>query len=131
MADFDQAIASGTSTQEDVYRLFYSQAHVERNDKSYGAAIGFFEDASRFAPADRKQDVEFWWGYTYYQLGEQLATPEDAGLNRLQRAENAFGSAKTHFQRAGSVRNEIPQLLEASDRWLLNVQARIKQLQRN
>ena len=131
MADFDQAIASGTSTQDDVYLLFYSQAHGARNDNQYSDAVSYFENAARFAPADKKQDVEFWWGYTYYQLAEQIATPEDIGLSQLQRAERYFGAAKTHFQRAGSVRNEIPQLLDASDRWMMNVQARIKQIQRS
>jgi len=131
MADFDLGISSGTSSQDDVYLLFYSQAHGSRNDGQYGDAIGFFENASRFAPADKKQDVEFWWGYTYYQLAERIATPEDIGLSQLQRAEQNFGAAKTHFQRAGSVRNEIPQLMDACDRWTLNVQARIKQIQRS
>jgi tetratricopeptide (TPR) repeat protein len=131
MADFDQAIASGTSSQNDVYSLFYSQAHGARNDNQYSEAIEFFENAARFAPADKKQDVEFWWGYTYYQLAERIATPEDIGLSQLQRAEQNFGAAKTHFQRAGSVRNEIPQLMDACDRWTLNVQARIKQIQRS
>ena len=131
MVDFDQAIASGSSSRDDVYLLFYSQAHGARNDNQYSDAIGFFENAARFAPADKKQDVEFWWGYTYYQLAERIATPEDVGLSQLQRAERNFTAAKTHFQRAGSVRNEIPQLLEACDRWLMNVQARIKQIQRS
>jgi len=131
MADFDQAIASGTSSQDDVYLLFYSQAHGARNNDQYSDAVGFFENAAQFAPADKKQDVEFWWGYTYYQLAEQIATPEDVGLSQLQRAERNFAAAKTHFQRAGSVRNEIPQLMDACDRWLLNVQARIKQIQRS
>ncbi len=131
MADFDQAIASGSSSRDDVYLLFYSQAHGARNDNQYSDAIGFFENAARFAPADKKQDVEFWWGYTYYQLAERIATPEDVGLSQLQRADRNFTAAKTHFQRAGSVRNEIPQLLEACDRWLMNVQARVKQIQRS
>jgi len=130
MADFDQAIASGTSTQDDVYRLFYSQAGSALNQNRYSDAVGYFENAERFAPADKKREVEFYWGYSYYQLAEQIATPEDAGLSQLQRAERNFGAAKTHFQRAGNVRSETAQLLDACDRWMLNVQARIKQLQR-
>ena len=130
IADFNLAIESGSSTQEDVYRLFYSQAHTVRNEKKYSEAVAYFEDAARFAPADKKQDVEFWWGYTYYQLGEQLATPEGASVSQLQRAGRAFAAAEQHFQRAGNVRKEVPQLADASGKWLLNIEARIKQLQR-
>ena len=131
MADFNLAIQSGSSTTEDVYRLFYSAAHVARNDHDYAEAVGYFERAAQFAPADQKQDLEFWWAYTYYQLGELLAKPEDANLNQLQRAQQNFQAALTHFNRAGSVRREIPQLKDATDRWLLNVDARIRQIQRS
>lgn len=131
MADFNTAIESGSSTQDDVYSLFYSQAHGERNAKDYAAAIGYFESAAQFAPADKRQELEFWWAYTYYQLGEQIATPEDASLNRLQQALRYFQSAQTHFGRAGSVRREVPQLQDATGKWILNVEARIKQAQRS
>ena len=131
MADFNLAIQSGSSTAADVYRLFYSAAHVARNDHDYAEAVGYFERAAQFAPADQKQDLEFWWAYTYYQLGELLVKPEDANLNQLQRAQQNFQAALTHFNRAGSVRREIPQLKDASDRWLLNVDARIRQIQRS
>jgi tetratricopeptide (TPR) repeat protein len=131
MSDFNLAIQSGSSTADDVYRLFYSTAHVARNDRDYGSAVGYFERASEYAPADRRQDLEFWWGYTFYQLGEALAQPEGANLNQLQRAQQNFQAAMTHFNRAGSVRREIPQLKDATDRWLLNVDARIRQIQRS
>lgn len=131
MADFNLAIQSGSSTAADVYRLFYSAAHVARNDHDYAEAVDYFGRAAEFAPADQKQDLEFWWGYTFYQLGEALAKPEDAGLNQLQRAQQDFQAAMTHFNRAGSVRREIPQLKDATDRWLLNVDARIRQIQRS
>jgi len=129
MADFNLAIQSGSSAA-DVYMLFYSTAHVARNERQYARAVSYFERAVEFAPADRKQDLEFWWGYTFYQLGEDLAKPEDANLSQLQRAQQNFQAALAHFNRAGSVRREIPQLKDAADRWLLNVDARIRQIQR-
>jgi tetratricopeptide (TPR) repeat protein len=130
IADFRLAIESGSSTQEDVYRLFYSAAHGARNDKDYSTAIAHFEHAAQFAPADKKADVEFWWAYTYYQLGERLATPESASVGQLRRAQSDFQAALQHFKRAGNVRKEIPQLKDATEKWLLNVEARIKQLTR-
>jgi len=131
MADFNLAIESGSSTASDVYRLFYSAAHVARNGHDFAEAVAYFERAGQFVPADQKQDLEFWWAYTYYQLGEDLAKPENAGLNQLQRAQQNFQAAQAHFNRAGSVRREIPQLKDATDRWLLNVDARIRQIQRS
>jgi tetratricopeptide (TPR) repeat protein len=131
IADFNQAVQSGSSTTDDVYRLFYGAAHGARNERDLAEAAGYFEHAAQYAPADRKQDVEVWWGYTYDQLGEQLAKPEEASLAQLQRAQRHFQAAMAHFNRAGSVRNEIPQLKDASDRWLLNIDARIRQIQRN
>jgi tetratricopeptide (TPR) repeat protein len=129
-ADVNSAIQSGISTEEDAFRLFFTQAINARNSGSMSQALPYFESAARFAPAKNKQEVEFWWGYTNYQLGERLAEPEDQGLSQLQRAERYFQAAQQHFRRAGNVRAEVPQLLDGADRWLLNVEARIKQIQR-
>jgi tetratricopeptide (TPR) repeat protein len=129
VADFNLAIETGSSSQQDVYSLFYSQAHQAR-EKDYSRAIKMFEYAARFAPAEKKADVEFWWGYTYYQLAERLAEPENAGVDRLRRAQANFEAALQHFKRAGNVRKEVPQLIDATQKWLLNVEARIKQLTR-
>jgi tetratricopeptide (TPR) repeat protein len=130
LTDLNQAIQSGAVTSEDVFRLFWSQGHSLRSEGKYADAGPYFERALRFAPAGQRLEVEFWWAYTFFQLGEQLAKPEEATLNQLQRAQQSFTSAKDHFARAGSVRREIPQLAEATDRWLLNVEARIRQLSR-
>ncbi len=129
IADFDQAIESGSSTKEDVYKLFYSEAHQAR-EKDPGKAIKLFSYAARFAPPEKKAEVEFWWGYTHYQLAERLAGPENAGLDRLRRARSNFEEALKHFKRAGNVRKEVPQFRDGAQKWLLNVEARIKRLTR-
>ena len=51
-------------------------------------------------------------------------------MNQLQRAQANFQAAMQHFQRAGNVRREVPQLRDATERWLLNVDARIRRIQR-
>ncbi len=130
LADFNRAIESGGSSPEDVFKLFFSQAIQLRNSGNLSGAVSYFERALQFAPANQKPEVEFWWGYSYYQLGEGLATPENASIQQLQRAQANFQAAMQHFNRAGSVRKEVPQLKDASERWLLNVEARIKQLSR-
>lgn len=130
LADFNLAIEEGSSTQEDVFNLFWGQAHGARNEGRLADAIDFFEYAAQFAPAANRQEVEFWWGYTYYQLGEDQAEPEDANMNQLQRAQANFQAAIQHFDRAGSVRQEVPQLKDAAEKWLLNVDARIRRLSR-
>ncbi len=130
MADFNLAIESGSSSADDVYRLFFSTAHQARNGGDLPGAVRYFERASRFAPANQKREVEFWWGYTYYQLGERLAKPDQTTLGQLQRAQGNFQAAMQHFNRAGSVRKEVPALKDATEKWLLNVEARIKQLSR-
>ncbi|NIR46121.1 MAG: tetratricopeptide repeat protein [Gemmatimonadetes bacterium] len=130
MADFNQAIESGSSTRESVFNLFFGRAITARNEGNMTAALDDFELAAEFAPADKRQEVQFWWGYTHYQIGERLADPDDAGLRQLQRAQRNFTAAKQHFQQAGSVRPDVPRFLEATDTWLLNVEARIKQIQR-
>jgi len=93
-------------------------------------ALDDFELAAEFAPSNKRREVQFWWGYTHYQIAERLADPDDAGLRQLQRAQQNFAAAKRHFGQAGSVRPEVPRLIEATDTWLLNVEARIKQIQR-
>ncbi|KPK80816.1 MAG: hypothetical protein AMS25_08750 [Gemmatimonas sp. SM23_52] len=130
MADFNYAIETGASTSDDVFRLFWSEAHGARNRGDFGTAVQHFQRAQQFVAASQREELEFWWAYTYYQLGERLAQPEDAGLNQLQRAQANFQAAMGHFQQAGSVRREVPQLREATERWLLNVEARIRQLSR-
>ncbi len=130
LADFNRAIESGGSSRDDVFKLFFSQAIQLRNSGNLSGSVSYFERALQFAPADQKAEVEFWWGYTYYQLGEGLATPDNATVPQLQRAQANFQAAMQHFNRAGNVRKEVPQLKDASERWLLNVEARIKQLSR-
>lgn len=130
LADFSLAIESGSSTADDVFRLFWGQAIGARNSGNLGNALPSFEFASRYASSSQRGELEFWWGYTYYQLGERLATPEDAAVSQLRRAQSYFQAAQQHFQRAGNVRSEVPQLLDATDRWLLNVDARIRRAQR-
>jgi tetratricopeptide (TPR) repeat protein len=130
MADFNNAIESGASTRDDVFRLFWGEAHGARNRGDFGAAVQYFQYAQRFVAPSQRQELEFWWGYTHYQLGERQAQPEDAGLNQLQRAQANFQAAGPHFERAGNVRPEVPALREATERWLLNVEARIRQLSR-
>ena len=131
MADFAQAIESGTSTSADVFSLFWSEGHAARNSGDLAGAISNFERAVRFAEAGQQaQELEFWWGYTLYQLGEKIAGNDGAGLNQLRRAGGYFQAAQQHKGKAGSVRSEAPQLREAAGKWLLNVEARIKQLSR-
>lgn len=129
-ADFNQAISSGNSSQDDVYLLFYRQAIEARNANQFREALGYFEDASNFAPAGKKTEVEFWWAYTNYQLGERIADNDDANLSQLQSAQSYFQSAQTHFARAGGYHQQIPALQDATGKWLLNIEARIKQIQR-
>lgn len=130
MADFRQAIETGTSTSADVFSLFWSQAHAARGENKYSTALERFSQAAEFVPAEKRQELHFWWGYTYYQLGEGLAKPDDASLSQLQRALQSFQAAKEHLNQAGSVHQAIPQLRDNSDQWILNVEARIKNLQR-
>jgi tetratricopeptide (TPR) repeat protein len=130
LADLDQAIESGNVPRDDVFGLFWSQGLSLRGEGRLTEAAQYFERALRYAPADRRQDVEFWWGYALFQLGEQLAKPDEASLSELQRAQQSFQAAKGHFARAGSVRREVPQLAEATDQWLENVGARIRRLSR-
>ncbi|UCC74769.1 MAG: hypothetical protein JSV86_09550 [Gemmatimonadota bacterium] len=130
LADFALAIESGSSTSEDVFRLFWSEAHGARSAGNLTAAIGHFENAARYVPANQRQELQFWWGYSYYQAGERLATPEDANVPQLRRAQANFQAAQERFQRAGNVRREVPQLLDACERWLLNVDARIRRAER-
>lgn len=130
MADLRRAIERGSSTEQDVFNLLWSQAITKRNDGQLSDALPFFEKAAEFAPADKRREMHFWWGYTHYQLGENLAEPEDAGISRLRRAKSNFEAAARHFEQAGQVRKEVPQLLDASERWMLNVDARIRQQSR-
>ena len=130
LADFNLAIESGASTSEEVFRLFWGEAHGARSAGNLPAAIGHFETAAQFVPADQRRELEFWWGYSHYQLGEAQATPEDASVRVLQLARTNIEAAQTHFQRAGNVRREVPQLLDACERWLLNIDARIRRAQR-
>jgi tetratricopeptide (TPR) repeat protein len=130
LADFDLAIETGASTSEEVFRLFWGEAHGARSAGDQPSAIGHFATAARYAPADQRRELEFWWGYSYYQLGERQATPEGASVSVLQRARSNVQAAQGHFQRAGNVRREVPQLLDACERWLLNIDARIRRAQR-
>ncbi|NIN72064.1 MAG: hypothetical protein GTO46_09135 [Gemmatimonadetes bacterium] len=130
LADFNLAVESGASTSEEVFRLFWGEAHGARSSGNLTVAIGHFETASNFAPANQRRELEFWWGYSYYQLGERQATPEDASVRVLERARSNVQAAQGHFQRAGNVRREVPQLLDACERWLLNIDARIRRAQR-
>lgn len=130
MADFRKAIEVGSSSEADLFGLLWAEAITARNNGNYTKALPFFEQAAEFAPADKRQELHFWWGYTHYQYGEQLANPDDASVNQLQRAQSQFEAALQHFNQAGQVRKEIPQLKDAADKWILNVQARIKQLSR-
>jgi tetratricopeptide (TPR) repeat protein len=130
LADFNLAIESGASTSEEVFRLFWGEAHGARSAGNLPAAIGHFETASNFAPANQRQELEFWWGYSHYQLGERQATPDDASLSQLRRAQANFQAAQQHFQRAGNVRREVPQLLEGTETWLIRVDALIRRAQR-
>ncbi|UCF21235.1 MAG: tetratricopeptide repeat protein [Gemmatimonadota bacterium] len=130
MADFTNAIESGSSSQDDVFRFFWGEGHAARNEKDYSKAISEFERANRFVEASQRRELEFWWAYTYYQLGEQQATPEGAGVSQLNRAQSNFQAAVDHFERAGNVRAEVAQLKDAADKWLLNIDARIRRAQR-
>jgi tetratricopeptide (TPR) repeat protein len=130
MADISRAIEAGTSSSSEVFSLFWGEGHGARNSGNLSVAVGHFERANQYAPPDQKQELEFWWGYTYYQLAERQAQPEDASINQLQRAQANFQAAMQHFQRAGGVRREVPQLRDATERWLLNVDARIRRIQR-
>ena len=131
LADFDLAISSGTSTEADVFNLFWGEAHNARSGGNQREAAKNFERSARYADASQKAEVEFWWAYSYYQLGEQIASDESASVNQLERAHSAFQKAGTHFARAGSVRKEVPQLKDATGKWLMNIEARIKRAQRN
>lgn len=135
MADLRQAIETGTSTEQDVFNLLWSEAIATRNNannpRRYVESLPLFEKAAQFAPADQRQEVHFWWGYTHYQLGEQLADPQDVGINQLQQAKANFEAAIRNFDQAGNVRREVAQLRDGADKWMLNVDARIKQLQRS
>jgi len=135
LADLRQAIETGTSTEQDVFNLFWSEAIATRNNannpRRYSESLPLFERAAQYAPAAQRQEVHFWWGYTHYQLGEQLADPQDAGINQLQRAKANFEAARRHFNQAGNVRKEVGQLTDGANKWILNVDARIKQLQRS
>ena len=130
MADFQMALQAGSSTEADVFTLFWGEAHSARSASQFGDAAKNFERAAKYADASRKQEVEFWWAYSYYQLGERLANSESANVGQLQRAHTAFEAAQTHFARAGNVRSEVPALNDATGKWLLNVEARIKRAQR-
>ena len=132
MADFDRAIESGSSTASDVFSLFWSEGHAARNGGDLAHAATFFGRAAKFAEAGQQaQELEFWWGYTFFQLGEAIAKNDGANLNQLKRAEDYFQSAQQHLRKAGGVRKEVPQIQEATGKWLLNVEARIKQLSRS
>jgi tetratricopeptide (TPR) repeat protein len=128
--DFNTAIQSGSSSQDDVFRIFWSRAITARQSGNLSGSLPDFQYSAQFAPANARPEVEFFWGYTHYQLGERMADPEDASLNQLQRAQRHFNSAKEHFQRAGNVRPEVSQLIDGCDTWLLNVDARIRQIER-
>jgi tetratricopeptide (TPR) repeat protein len=130
LADFQKAIQVGSSTESDVFTLLWAEAIQNRNNGDYTKALPFFEKAAEYAPADKRQELQFWWGYTNYQLGEKLANPQDAGINQLQRAQSQFQAALQHLNQAGQVKKEIPQLKDAAQKWLLNIEARIKQLSR-
>ncbi len=130
LADFNLAIESGAATRDQVFNVFWGNAISARNSGDLTGSLGQFELAAQFAPTARRQEVEFWWGYTYYQIGEGLAEPEDAAVSRLQRARSDIELAQQHLQQAGSVRPEVPQLLEACERWLLNIDARIRRAER-
>lgn len=130
LADFNTAIQSGASSQDEVFRFFWSRAITARQAGNLSSSLADFQYSAQFAPAANRQEVEFFWGYTLYQIGERQANPEDVGISQLQRAQRNFNAAKEHFQRAGNVRAEAAQLVEHCDRWLLNVDARIRQIQR-
>ena len=126
LADFNLAIQSGSSTGDDVFKLFWGEAHSARNKKDYGQAVRYFDRASQYAPANQRQELSFWWGYTYYQLGEQQAQPDDASCAQLKRAQSNFQAANQQLDRAGNVRPEVNNFKDAAGKWLLNVEARIK-----
>ncbi|MEE8520584.1 MAG: hypothetical protein V3S83_04425 [Gemmatimonadota bacterium] len=129
IADFDMAIESGSSTQSDVFSLFWSEAHTARGDGQLSEAVKNFERAAKHADASQAQEVQFWWAYSYFQLGERIAKTESASVRQLGAAKNYFAAAQTHFVQAGNVKKEVPQLKEATSKWLLNVEARIKRAQ--
>ncbi len=131
MRDFELALSAGTSTQYDLFNLFWAEGIRARSEGKYGEAIENFEQAAKYADSSGKPELEFWWAYTYYQLGEKIAGDESASVNQLKRAQMAFQNAQTHFTRAGNVRSEVPALKDATGKWLLNVEARIKRAQRN
>lgn len=131
LADFRKAIDSGTSNPEDVFRFFWAEAHSTRDNGQLAQAVNYFEKAAEFAQSnDQKREVEFWWGYTYYQMAEKIAEVEEANLSQLQRAQSLFQSAQAHFQSAGDVRKEVSQFRDATQKWLLNIEARIKRASR-
>jgi tetratricopeptide (TPR) repeat protein len=129
LADFNLAIERGDATREQVFNVFWSGAISARNSGDLTGSLSNFEHAAQFAPAARRQEVQFWWGYTYYQIAERLAG-DDATVPQLQRARSNIESAQQHLQQAGSAHRQIPQLLDACDTWLLNIDARIRRAQR-
>jgi hypothetical protein len=132
LGDFRHAIESGSSTPQDVFRLFWAEAHTAREQRDLASAAKYFSNASEFAQeGEQQREVQFWWGYTFYQLGEGIAERENVGLDQLRQAQNYFQSAQKHFQRAGDVRQEAAQLRDGTDKWLLNLEARIKRATRS
>ena len=132
LADFHLAVESGSSTLADVYNFFWGEGHSARNTGNLANAARDFERASKYAEGGQQtQELEFWWGYTFYQLGEGIAQNDGANLNQLKRAQGYFESAQQHLARAGAVRAEVPQIKNATGKWILNIEARIKQLSRS
>lgn len=130
--DFRQAIESGTSSPGDVFNFFWGQAHAARENGNLNRAVNHFAHSSEFAQADEQaREVEFWWGYTLFQMAERLAEQqEEASLSQLQQAQRYFQQAQEHFQKAGDVRKEAGQFRDATQKWLLNVEALIKRASR-
>ncbi len=130
LADFNQAIQSGGSTKEQVFGIFWGDAHGALKEGKRSEALKLFKLTAEFAPAEKTREVEFWWGLTYFQLGEQLANPEEEGLSVLRRAKANFEAAGAHLRKAGNAHKQASRFREAAGQWLVNVEARIKQIQR-
>jgi TonB family protein len=116
---------TGCAQKSDLSSNLYARGMAALNGGAAAVAIGELRQAAKVATGRRSQEIEFWWGYAEYSIGQQLSKPEGAAPVDLARAVNHYLDAEEHLRAAGDVRDDAGDVLDAVGRALASVRARL------
>jgi tetratricopeptide (TPR) repeat protein len=126
-ADLDRAAQGGD--RENVAKVLFSMAGESIKANNFSEAAGLLESAHGYAAGSLRNEVSFFWGYSLYKQGEDIAKANTQG--NVQRAQQAL----RFFQQAlplvrGSNHASAAQVAGAAQQYIENQEAIIRAGQR-